>query len=284
MKIVYASDVHGRTSQYEELLELAAGESAGGIVLGGDLLPPPRGLSSPAARTDAASRQRAYLAGELMPRLDHAKRGGREVLLLLGNYDLGAISAEFEELCAAHGFHSLHQSIREAGGVVFAGLSWVNWSPFALKDWETWDRAAGEAIAGAFDHADPRAIFTWDRPGFAPIAETLAELAATPGARRAPEVYVLHAPPHGTGLDMVARNAPGVGSLAIREFIEKRAPRLTLHGHIHESPHLSGSWAVRMGDTLAIQPGQSPDQLHAVVVDTDDPGGTARHTIFGALG
>ena len=111
MKIVYASDVHGRTSHYEELIDLAARESARALVLGGDLLPPPRGLSSPAARTDAAARQRAYLEEELMPRLDAAKRGGREVLLLLGNYDLGALSnADRDEV-----LDRVHRSLKPGG-------------------------------------------------------------------------------------------------------------------------------------------------------------------------
>src|SRR5262245_25111386 len=154
MKIIYTSDVHGDSSQYDELMGLAARESVQAIVLGGDLLPPARGLSSPAARADATARQRAYLADELVPRLDAARRDGREVLLLLGNYDLGAIAAEFEAVSAAHGFLTLHERVRSAGGVVFAGLSWVNWSPLPLKDWESWDRDAGEALEGAIDHTD----------------------------------------------------------------------------------------------------------------------------------
>jgi Icc-related predicted phosphoesterase len=40
-----------------------------------------------------------------------------------------------------------------------------------------------------------------------------------------------------------------VGSIAIRRFIEKRQPLLTLHGHIHESARLTGAWQSRIDQT-----------------------------------
>jgi Icc-related predicted phosphoesterase len=66
----------------------------------------------------------------------------------------------------------------------------------------------------------------------------------------------------------------------VRAFIEQHQPPLTLHGHIHESPAVSGSYADRIGRTLCVNPGQSPDRLHAVIFDTDDLCATMCHTIF----
>src|SRR5262249_46370752 len=143
MKIVYASDIHGQTSHYDDLLELASRESVRAVVLGGDLLPPPRGLSSPAGREDARTRQGEYLRAELLPRLDRARADGLEVLALLGNYDVASVADAFEEEFAARGHLTLHEKVRVAGGVTFAGLSWVNHTPFPLKDWETWDAEPG---------------------------------------------------------------------------------------------------------------------------------------------
>jgi len=40
MKLLYASDLHGETHLYQELLELSIASSAEVIALGGDLLPP----------------------------------------------------------------------------------------------------------------------------------------------------------------------------------------------------------------------------------------------------
>jgi Icc-related predicted phosphoesterase len=41
-----------------------------------------------------------------------------------------------------------------------------------------------------------------------------------------------------------------VGSIAIKKFIEKRQPMLTLHGHVHESTTLTGDWKDRIGNTI----------------------------------
>lgn len=77
-------------------------------------------------------------------------------------------------------------------------------------------------------------------------------------------IAVLHVPPHASGLDtcpeldknlkivteggqVVMKSA---GSTAVRSFIEKVQPMLTLHGHIHESPGY-----VRIGRTLSINAG-----------------------------
>ena len=72
-----------------------------------------------------------------------------------------------------------------------------------------------------------------------------------------------------------------VGSKALRAFIEQYAPPLTLHGHIHESPAMSGRYAVRLGSTWSINPGHDPLRFQAVTLDTDDLAGTIEHTVLG---
>jgi len=51
-------------------------------------------------------------------------------------------------------------------------------------------------------------------------------------------------------------NGDKVGSNAIHAFIKAKQPLLTLHGHIHESPDVSGKWFSKLGKTLCTQPGQ----------------------------
>jgi hypothetical protein len=69
-------------------------------------------------------------------------------------------------------------------------------------------------------------------------------------------IYVIHTPPCGVQLDRVHRAADGVGSRAIYEFLKRTQPRLSLHGHIRESPKVSGWWHAKIGRTLCIQAGQ----------------------------
>ncbi len=89
----------------------------------------------------------------------------------------------------------------------------------------------------------------------------------------------MHSPPFGTRLDLI-QGGKSAGSRSIKTFIEKNQPLLTLHGHIHESPELSGAYMERMGETLSINPGQSAwsggdaMKLHAVTFDLDNIEGT----------
>jgi len=77
-------------------------------------------------------------------------------------------------------------------------------------------------------------------------------------------VMVIHVPPYDSGIDVcpeldenleiVHRGGhvlmKPVGSVAVREFIERLQPMLTLHGHIHEA-----AGHTRIGNTLAINAG-----------------------------
>ena len=73
-------------------------------------------------------------------------------------------------------------------------------------------------------------------------------------------------PPSVGGLDWAGREKEArVGSHAVREHIAARDYLLTLHGHIHESPSLSGRWYETVGNTVCVQPGACPPKY--VVVD-----------------
>jgi uncharacterized protein len=97
------------------------------------------------------------------------------------------------------------------------------------------------------------------------LAERLEGLAAElePGV---PTVFNLHCPPHGTTLDKAPELTPdlevvkdggeprivSVGSTAVRAFIERHQPLLSLHGHIHESKAVA-----RIGKTTCVNPGSA---------------------------
>ncbi|HUL37471.1 MAG TPA: hypothetical protein VLW47_07280, partial [Thermodesulfobacteriota bacterium] len=95
-------------------------------------------------------------------------------------------------------------------------------------------------------------------------------------------IYMMHSPPFGTRLDLI-QGRTSAGSRSIRSFIEKNQPLLSLHGHIHESPALSGAYVDHIGETLSINPGQSAwsggvMKLDAVLFEIEDIKGTLRHT------
>ena len=102
-------------------------------------------------------------------------------------------------------------------------------------------------------------------------------------------IFNFHAPPHGSNLDSAPKLdaemnyvAGGqalvpVGSRAVRDAILAYRPALSLHGHIHE-----GKGAVRLGPTLAVNPGSSYEDgvLQAAIVDLDTKKGSVKRYLL----
>jgi len=121
---------------------------------------------------------------------------------------------------------------------------------------------------------------SWDTFREAPEAELAKKIEAV--AQHVPDmgrtIFNFHAPPFGTGLD----DAPAldenlrpmhggavmkpVGSVAVRDAINKHQPLLSVHGHIHESRGIK-----KMGRTLAINPGSvyGDGVLQGAVIELD---------------
>jgi Icc-related predicted phosphoesterase len=53
--------------------------------------------------------------------------------------------------------------------------------------------------------------------------------------------------------------------LAVLRWINRHQPLLTLHGHIHESPDVTGRHAARLGRTVCHQPGQRGERQGLLV-------------------
>ena len=70
-----------------------------------------------------------------------------------------------------------------------------------------------------------------------------------------------------------------VGSIAIRRFIETRRPALTLHGHVHESPRLTGAWRDRIGPTVLLSAAHDGPELALVRFDLENPAGATRELV-----
>jgi Icc-related predicted phosphoesterase len=91
-------------------------------------------------------------------------------------------------------------------------------------------------------------------------------------------IMLFHAPPYQTKLDRAALDGKfidhvpidvHVGSIAIRRLIESRHPLVTLHGHVHESTRLTGSWMERIGRTCCFSAAHDGPELAVVVFDPE---------------
>lgn len=244
--VVFASDLHGNVEAYDRLFEL----DADAIVLGGDLLPYPLKRGG-----DLVEIQREFAVKYLAPKLDT-----RPCFWILGNDDWEAMMPVLE----GHGTPIHGRAVPFLDGLWIAGSSFVPVTPFGMKDFDRRDVEGWTPV-----QLPTRCLLT--RTGTleeVALAEVLArgtieaELERVAGlSDPSRTVYVVHTPPFATRLDRLRGITP-IGSRALRSFIERHRPPLTLHGHLHESPGVD-----RLGDTVSVNPGDSMRRLRAVRID-----------------
>ena len=273
MKILYTSDLHGRKWLYEELFQLAKGKNVDCLIIGGDLLP--------SHRENPIKGQRDFLQEFLLDRLRSFNASSPSIgtYLMMGNDDW-KINMDLLEEADGGTLHLLHLKKHAIGNTSLMGYGFVDVTPFANKDWEKWDNStkisSHARLKGFVSTKSGLVEKTLDSDNRSDTIETDMEKLAR-DSDPAQTIYVMHASPYDTNLDRTA-NGP-VGSHAVKGFITKYQPKLTLHGHIHESPYLTGHYSDQIGSTIAINPGQG-DQLHAVVFELEDVMNTITHTVF----
>lgn len=279
MKLAYSSDLHGNIEFYRQLLELAVANGAQAAIIGGDLFP------HALHRATALDVQRAFVHQKLAPLLQHFKQQHPQftVYCIPGNDDWAAAYTSLAALTTAGLLVDIHHRATQLTPDLWLnGSGLVGLTPFAIKDFER--RDTPDALPVRFGQA----FRSWtgeitEYPADELLAQpSLADelVQLTKQSNPSQAIYVFHSPPRQTRLDRRTGNMP-TGSRAIYDFIHTYQPPLTLHGHIHESPRVSGAWIEEFGRTIAINAGQSESKFHAVVLDTDDILGTARHTVYG---
>jgi Icc-related predicted phosphoesterase len=139
--------------------------------------------------------------------------------------------------------------VLDLGGFSMVSMGWTNPTP-----WDTFREAPEDELAEKIEA----------------VAQHVPDMGRT--------IFNFHAPPYGTGLD----DAPAldenlrpmhggavmkaVGSVAVRDAINRHQPLLSVHGHIHESRGIK-----KMGRTLAINPGSvyGDGVLQGAVIELD---------------
>jgi Icc-related predicted phosphoesterase len=270
-QLLFATDLHGNRRAYGRLFDHALATGAGAVVLGGDIapLPPHQG--------DRVAPQREFLEGFLRGLLrDYVARSrGARAWLLMGNDDwacnMDVLEAmEREDVCRL-----LHMKAHPfLDDLWIAGYSCVPVTPFFMKDWDRYDAPGWEPR-----HRPHKALLSRDgglvegtletdvRPR-GTIEADLGRLEAMSDPART--VYVCHTPPLETKLD-VLHDGTHIGSGALRDFLKRSRAPVSLHGHIHESPKMSGSISDRIGRTFGVNPGESLHELQAVSLDLRKP-------------
>ncbi|MFB3923189.1 MAG: metallophosphoesterase [Terriglobia bacterium] len=267
-RLIYTSDLHGHVSLYRAAGEAAVRHQADAIILGGDLCP---GTPS-SSRVDLPESQPEFLMSEVRPLVEEWKRArpSLRVFAIPGNDDCATIVLALRQLETMGLVEDLHRRTAQFGDLTLAGLAFVPPTPFSFKDFERRDDARDTGPYPAL----ARCVLTTER-GFVEIQDFAAhlsslptledELALLPATEQT--IAVIHCPPHGTRCDVLF-NREHIGSRALRRWIEARQPLLSLHGHIHESPMMSGAFADRVGRTVVVNPGCDHSRPHWVLIDT----------------
>lgn len=261
MQVLFVTDIHGNKEIYEKVLAKTVLEQQDAIIFGGDLCP--HQLGQDLERGIAF--QRDFLQNWLVPKLEafHAKNKEIQIYWMMGNDDYRINEKLLQNNKA---FSYIHQSKEKLGNLFLVGYSFIPPTPFRLTDWEKVE-FQGEQFPEKMEvNSVPR------EPGS--IEEDLAKLKKLSNPKKT--IYSIHTPPFKTKLDMV-HSGEHVGSKAVRKFIEVEQPLLCLHGHIHESPVVSGTHLHKIGETLCVNPGSfkgltgNNNNAHIILFDTENP-------------
>ncbi len=254
--------------------------------MGGDLLPSGVASLSAPPRT-----QHDFINDVLVTELIHLRQQlGKEypwIFVILGNDDARLEEAAVLDAARQGLWGYVHNRHLAFGKFQVFGYANVPPTPFQLKDWEQYDIS---------QYVDPGCISPEEghrtvpvpqqEVRYATIAEDLQRLAGRRDLMKA--VFLFHTPPYNTNLDRVALDGKivdhvpvdvHVGSMAVREFIEIRQPLLTLHGHVHESARLTGSWRDQIGRTHCFSAAHDGPELALVRFDPEHPEDATRELI-----
>lgn len=280
--VAYATDLHGNRKLYDLLLEFASARACQAVIIGGDITPKGFYDWKPGEPIPGLERQRAFLQDYLVPALRaFCRRASLELFIMMGNDDRRANLDLLEAEEAAGTIKLLHERAYQLGPYKIVGYPFIPPSPFFLKDWEKYEdrgRLAPLWQDPILDIAETgvRTVPLIERTT---IAEDLLSLKRLADPKET--IYLFHAPPYGTELDLIEVGKsryqglpldPHVGSTAIRRFIEAEQPPLTLHGHVHLSYKLSGQRQTRLGRTICLNPGSQFDRdiLNLALIDLED--------------
>ncbi len=277
MLCFFVSDLHGAVDRYRKLFTLVSEERPGAVFLGGDLLPPymVEWQSDDAGGDDFI---RDFLTAGFERMRDELGEDYPSVFLILGNDDARVEEAAVLDVAARGTWHYMHNRKGPLNGFQVYGYAHVPPSPFLLKDWERYDVSRFVDPGSVSPEEGRRSVPREQREiRHTTIKDDLERLSGEDDLERA--ILLFHSPPYQTKLDRAGLDGRKVdhvpldvhvGSIAIQRFIASRQPLVTLHGHVHDSPRLTGSWRDTTGRTHMFSAAHDGPELALVRFDPDE--------------
>jgi uncharacterized protein len=256
----FASDLHGAEDRYLKLFAKISLEKPQAVFLGGDLLPTGL-LAGQSVNSRSPAGFEDFISRFLLPHFQKLRRQLADeyprVFLILGNDDGRFVEEEFVSAQDLGIWEYMHNRQVRLDAFKIFGFSFVPPSPFLLKDWERYD-VSRYVAPGCVSPEEGFRSFK-ENPNhtrYSTISEDLRKLTGEEDLENS--IFLFHTPPYKCSLDRAGLDGKlidhvpldvHVGSVAVRRFIEQRKPRIALHGHIHESARLTGSWHDKIGDS-----------------------------------
>lgn len=249
MKIVYFTDPHGRRADYWNVLHYAVKNKIKTIVCGGDLFP-----GNFESWDDLYRIQKRFVTNFIPSFLEECRKHNIHFITIYGNDDLAAVEPYFNEVCNKYEIcHNISRKKIVINTWEFIGFDLISDIPFLLKDRVRKDLKTSnnpKTSQGVFSHYSGKFEKVLWQKLYAELPSLEEEMDSLPDFKN-PEksVFISHQPPGGTKIATL--NHRDLGSQSIRNYILTHKPRLSLHGHIHETK----IWKDYLGETICIQPG-----------------------------
>ncbi len=262
-KVLFTADLHGNIAQYTAMLEIAKQEGIQSIIIGGDITPTDEGINP--------AKQRVFLE-DTLPALIRKSDTIIPLYLMFGNDDAACNNDVLENYNGTLWFTIEGKRSTIAPSRHIVGYPYIPLAPFAIKDYEKFDRKPVQPTAllkKIFRESPvaPNAVLRGYRSCGAGLIEevvfdksnitdTIEEDLKSAHMTFSPRetIYVFHSPPYNTRLDLLP-HMQHVGSKAIRQFIETQRPLLVLSGHIHETVDVSGTFVDSINGSICATAG-----------------------------
>jgi len=272
------SDLHGYIDKYNKLFASIKSERPQIVFLGGDLLP-----SGAAQFSSSSFENKDFITDFLISKLLNLKNELNEdypiIYLILGNDDARVEESAIMNASKLNVWDYINNDQRIYKNYMVFGYSFVPPTPFLLKDWEKFDVSRYVDHGCVSPEKGMRTIHVPTREiRYSSIEKDLNDL--TKGRALSKSIFLFHSPPYKTKLDRAALDgkiidhAPmdvHVGSIAIKNFIIEKKPLITLHGHVHESARITGSWKDKIDETYCFSAAHDGPELALVKFNLEEP-------------
>jgi Icc-related predicted phosphoesterase len=268
LKCIFVSDLHGSIQKFQKLFITIKKEELDGVFIGGDILP---------NQFKIKKSLNDFLEENFFLEIKKLKNPPT-FFVILGNDDPRVYEELFLDAEKRGLIKYIHNKTVNFGNLFVSGYSCIPPSPFQLKDWEKYDVSRFNDVGVISPEEGFRTVeISKDEIRYSTISEDLNNLSKNAPVDKT--IFLFHSPPYKTKLDRADLDGKKVdhvpvdvyvGSIAIKRFIDKNQPFLTLHGHVHETVRLTGKWKEKFGQTYSYSAAHDGKELAIVKFDTEN--------------